>query len=207
MSAYSGPLKAKPPAKRPPGWSDGQWAFPQRLEDLGNSNGWDQARVAKIAGTKQGTVSRWLAYGSKQPDPLKLKKLEIAGKKPLGWLTRDPAEGIIDGGEGVSTQLAERLLRLGLNDELVALSDEELGVVERFRPEVRKAIMGICHVYDVPLEAAAQIAKEAIDSEPHMLGNPSGNAPFWFQRMAPLAVLRKGSGVFPSLGAIKIQTK
>jgi len=67
--------------------------------------------------------------------------------------------------------------------------------------------MGICHVYDVPLEAAAQVAKEAIAAEPHMLGNPSGDAAFWFHRIAPRALLKKGSGVFPSSSSIKISKK
>jgi hypothetical protein len=197
-------LKAKPPKTRPAGWTDGQWQFPKRLEALGVECGWDPAEVQRIAQVSQATVSRWLAYKSKQPDPLAVKRLEIAAKRPPGWLLREPDEGTTAAASGVSTQLALRLVRAGLSNDLLTLSDEELGAVERFRPELRKAILGIVHVYDVPLERAAALADIAVGAEPSMVGHPSGDAPFWFERMARRVPPRKESGSFPSSGSIKI---
>lgn len=204
MPAHPRPLEVKTPKRKKDGWTDAQWAFPQRLVDLARERGWSRKRIEAIAQVSQATVSRWISYKAQQPDVEALKRLEKAGEKPLGWLLRDPSDETSPLTDGVSTQLGDRLLRLGLNDELVTLTDEELGVVERFRPEVRKAILGIVHVYDVPLERAAAIASEAVKAEPHMLGNPSGNAPFWFERMARKIPDRKESGSFPSSSSIKI---
>lgn len=206
MPAHPSPLLAKPPKRRPPEWTNAQWAFPERLVDLAAEQRWTRKQIQKHAGVSQATVSRWLTYKAQQPDVTALKKLEKAAGKPIGWLLRDD-----DGADGPasvdSAQLAARLLRLGLSGELTALSDEELGVVEKFRPEVRKAILGIVHVFDVPLERAAAIARDVVAKHHDMVGSPSGDAPFWFDRMARRVPELPESGSFPSSGSIKIPKK
>lgn len=61
MPARPLPLKAKEP-KRPPGIPDGLWYFPRNLADHANARGLSQKQIAKMAGVKQSTISRWLAY-------------------------------------------------------------------------------------------------------------------------------------------------
>jgi hypothetical protein len=67
--------------------------------------------------------------------------------------------------------------------------------------------MGIVHVYDVPLERALQLAELVVGLEPGMVGHPSGDAPFWFERMARRVPPKKESGSFPSSSSIKIPNR
>lgn len=61
MPARPLPLKAKEP-KRPPGIPDGLWFFPRNLADHANARGLSQKEIAAMAGVRQSSVSRWLAY-------------------------------------------------------------------------------------------------------------------------------------------------
>lgn len=206
MPAHPNPLKAKPPKHRPPGFSEGAWAFPQRLADLANKHDWYVKDIVQIAGVNQGTVSKWLAYKVEQPDPLKVRLIELKARIPVGSLLREPNDGIVTPRDVVSTQLEDWAIRLGIDQTVVAtLTDEKLGAaMKQFSPQVRGAILGLVHLHRVPLPRAIDIAQRVLKAAPRFPRSREPNELYWYSQMVPEVGTKKESGEFPSSGHIKI---
>ena len=90
MPARPLPLRAKEP-KRPPGIPDGLWYFPRNLADHANARGLSQKQIAAMAGVKQSSVSRWLAYEIASLPIRYVMALEEGMGLEHGVLTRPPA--------------------------------------------------------------------------------------------------------------------
>jgi transcriptional regulator with XRE-family HTH domain len=202
----SKPLKAKPPKVRPPGFTDGAWAFPARLADLANKRGWYAKDIVRIADVTQGTVSKWIRYMVEQPDPAKVRRIEIEAKIPVGTLLREPGDGIVTPRDVVSTQLEEWAFRVGIDQSVVAtLNDEKLGAaMNQFSPQVRGAILGLVHLHRVPLQRAIDIARGVVKTAPKFPKSREPNELYWYSQMVPLVGTKKESGEFPSSSHIKI---
>jgi len=209
MPAHAGPLKAKPPKKRDPRFSDGCWEFPKRLEKLAGKWGWKQADVSRIAGISQTTVSRWMTYKVFVPDRAAVRKLELKGGVAVGSLLSEPADAPKADGSLDLTKLRALLDRLGLDDTVIsALKDEALGSrMNRFEVNVRRAILGLVHVHGVNLERAADIADEVLRENPKYANDPDLDPSYWFGKMATKVSSlsgKKESGSYPSLSSIKL---
>lgn len=206
MPAYPKPLEAKQPKTRPPGFTDGAWAFPTRLADLAKKRGWYVKDLVRIADVNQGTVSKWLSYKVEQPDPAKVRRIEIEAKIPVGTLLQEPGDGIVTPRDVVLTQLEDWASRVGLNQSVVAtLTNDKLGAaMNQFSPEVRGAILGLVHLHRVPLARAIDIAKDVVKAAPRFPKNREPNELYWYSQMVPEVGRKKESGEFPSSSHIKL---
>lgn len=203
MAAHPKPLKSKTPAPpRKKNTPERMWRFPLALEKLSEEHGFFQRDVAKHAKVDQGTVSRWLAYKGLDGIPAATilaaeegLKLPAGSLLPVGITLSDP---------GVP-KLAESI---GLSEALlVELQSGEVGErMNSLREEVRKAVLGVAHVYGITLEHSVRLAERSVQK--HRFSPAKSRelgAPFWFNEIRDSIEKKTDeSGTHPSAGKIRI---
>jgi transcriptional regulator with XRE-family HTH domain len=193
-------LRPAPPRKK--STPERLWRLPLALEKLSEAHDFFQKDVVKAAGVDQSTVSRWLAYkGLEGIAAASLLAAEDGLKLPPGSLL--PA-GITLSDPGVP-KLAEAM---GLSDDLlVELQSNEVGErMNSLREEVRKAVLGVAHVYGITLEHSVTLAHRLVQKHRFSAAKSKElGAPFWFEQIRG-SIEKKSdeSGTHPSAGKISI---
>lgn len=196
-----------PKGARPLGFSDGAWAFPERLAKLANRKGWFVNDIVEIAKVQQSTIWKWLHYQSAKPNPAAVRKIELKAGVPVGSLLQDPADGINPPANAVTSQLEEWADRVGLDESVVGVltNDQLAAELKRFNRQLRGAILGIVHVYRIPLPRAIAIADDVRKARLSMVKSEHGTELYWFTEMSgPAAAWKKASGEFPSQSNLKV---
>lgn len=187
------------------GFTPGTREFPARLVRMATEQKWSRAAIAKKADVNTGTVSKWLNYKVAQPDRAPLARLE----KAAGWapnsLTADPEKGTTSGAANVLQQLKDWAGRMGLDQSVVGtFANQELGAaMQRFRPEIQRAVLGLVHVYGLSLEQATKHAARFVIDHSADVGAKHATPQWWFTQMADSRPRHQESGTHPSHGAIK----
>lgn len=190
-----------PPPERPAGIPDAIWAFPETLATLSRAYGFFQKDVARAARVTQSAVSRWINYDSlERLAAAKIIMIEKGLGLPLGVLL--PQSAPED-----SEALKKRAVEIGIVPTVVvALGDKLAGeTMQAFSEEVRRAILGVVHVYGYTLEQAASAAQRVWGKEKPMLR--AGLQPSdWYNRIRDelSGSSTSQSGTYPQSDKIKI---
>lgn len=203
----AGPLPVatgKPPADWE-GFTLGTRLFPERVVQLAKEKNWSRADLAKHADVNQGTISKWLNYKVAQPERASVGRLEKKAGLPDGHLTRDPEKGTASIEQRDTQRLKDWATRIGIDETITAtLGDQELGAAMLgFRPEIQRAILGLVHVYGMPLEQAAKHAAAFVKDHDTDVGAKHATAQWWFRELADTRPRHQESGTHPSSGSIK----
>jgi transcriptional regulator with XRE-family HTH domain len=206
VAAHPKPLKAKRPAPpRKKNCPERVWNFPLALEQLSHEHKFFQKDVAKAAGVDQGTVSRWLSYSGLDGIPAAtiLEAEEKLGLPPgsllpAGITMTDPVVPKLAEVMGLSVDLLSELQSREAGERMNTLSDE-----------VRRAALGVAHVYGITLEYSVSLATELVNK--HNLSAKKSRelgAPFWFDQIRGKIRITDDesveSGTHPSAGKISI---
>ena len=188
------------------GFTPGTRAFPERLARLALEKKWSRALIAKHAKVDAGTVSKWLNYKVAQPERAPLARLEKAAGWPPNSLTADPEKGTTSDAANVLQQLKDWAGRMGLDPSVVGtFTNEELGAaMQRFRPEIQRAVLGLVHVYGLSLEQSIKHAERVVAERAAYVGAKHATSQWWFSELADTRPRHHESGTHPSSGRIQI---
>lgn len=175
------------------------WIAVERMSEYGKARGLGRPELAKLAGVRTETVSKWLARVN-TPDLAPVMRFEVSAKLESGSMTRLPGEL---GKKLTPDYILAAASSLGLDQSILdALAGDTMPETAEFSGEMKRAVLGVVHILGYPLEIAAKAARQAQKENPGLKKSPA----VWIEIMRP--ILDKfgppGSGTFPSSANIKL---
>lgn len=195
------PLKVERPEKLDPDLPEALHQFPERLVTLGLAAGKTREAIAATVGVNPSTVGRWLKFdGLIGLAASTIIRLENALGARQGSLMFGAGDGA--GNTNDTLGVIEAAVAMGFDASVRrGLLDGSAKQMIEFGENLRRAVLGVVHMFGYPLEVAIPAAREvAAKQQAGADMSPESWAVLIRERIKD----KPGSGTFPSSGNIKL---